>query len=154
MMTAKTLTTEQIKAKWDAAWNRMLDAEAAFQEYVDATDPLYFLETAFLAKHGMSFLHGDVDARNALLAANPAYAVPKHINDHRDALTDKVTNSAADLMATPAPDLAALRWKLDWTADATYVDEYLAQMREDMDRLMGPAPSLDAQIAAAKQVAA
>lgn len=154
-MTAQTLTTEQMQAKWDAAFERLRAAEAAFAEYVDATDPIYSLESQFLARHGICDLSSrDTEKRKALLEANPAYAVPKHMNDHRDQLCSEFTRIAGELMATPAPDLTALRWKLEWTADAEYTDDYLAQMHADMDRLMGRAPSLDAQIAAAKQVAA
>lgn len=143
MMTTETLTTNDLRAKWDAAFERLRAAEAAFAEYVDATDPLYSLERQFLARQGVCDVGlCDAEMRKALLEANPAYAVPELMSDHRDELCSTFVEFAGELMATPAPDLAALRWKLDHTADATYTDEYLAQMRADMDRLMGAAPSL------------
>lgn len=155
MMTAQTLTTDDMRAKWDAAFERLRAAEAAFAEYVDATDPLYSLESKFLARHGICDLSSrDTEKRKALLDANPAYAVPKHMNDHRDRICSEFTDIAAELMATPAPDLAALRWKLDWTGDASYEDDFLAQMRADMDRLMGPAPSLSGDVNSPIAVAA
>jgi hypothetical protein len=154
-MTAKTLTTDDMRAKWDDAFERLRAAEIAFAEYVNATDPIYFLEDQFLARNGLDQNSArNVEKRKALLEANPAYSVPKHMNDHRDHLCSKFTDIAAELMATPAPDLTALRWKLDWTADATYEDHYLAQMRADMDRLMGPAPSLSGDVNSPSKVAA
>lgn len=155
MMAAQTLNTEQMQAKWDAAFERLRAAEAAFAEYVDATNPLYSFESKFLARHGICDLSSrDTAKRKALLDANPAYAVPKHMNDHRDQLCSEFTDIAGELMATPAPDLAALRWKLDWTADATYEEDFLAQMRADMDRLMGAAPSLSCDVNSPIAVAA
>jgi hypothetical protein len=155
MMTTELNSTEQMKAKWDEAFERLRAAEIAFAEYVNATDPLYYLEFKFLAHHGLCALRSqDTEKRKALLEANPAYSVPKHINDHRERICDEFTDIAAELMATPAPDLAALRWKLDWTADAEYTDEFLAQMRADMDRLMGPAPTLSGDVNSPIAVAA
>lgn len=153
-MTAQTLTTEQMQAKWDAAFDRLRAAEIAFAEYVNATDPLYYLESQFLGRHGLDLASRDAEKRKALLEANPAYSVPKHMNDHRDQLCSEFTATAAELMATPSPDLTALRWKLDWTADATYEDDFLAQMRADMDRLMGPAPSLSGDVNSPSKAAA
>lgn len=140
-MTAQTLTTDDMRAKWDEAAQRLVKAEIAMLEYIDATDPLYSLESDFLARHGFNKLTDDVGGRVALLRANPAYAVPAHINAHRDRLCDEYVKIAAELMAMPAPDLPALRWKLEHTEDGGYTREYCSQMWDDCDRLMCPAPS-------------
>ncbi len=150
MMTTQTFTTEQMKAKWDEAAQRLMKAEIAMHEYIDATDPLYYLESQFLARHGISVMTGQPDARRALLGANPAYAVPAHMNDHRDKLCKEYVDLASELMAMPAPDLVALRWKLEHTEDGGYTKEYCAQIWNDCDRLMCPAPDA---IAAAKAAA-
>lgn len=139
MMTTQTLTTDDLRAKWDEASERLTKAELAMNEYIDATDPLYYLEGQFLARHGISVMTGEPDARRALLAANPAYAVPAHMNDHRDRLCKEYVDVAAELMAMPAPDLVALRWKLEHTEDGGYTREYCSQMWDDCDRLMCPA---------------
>lgn len=153
-MTAQTHNTDEMRAKWADAFERLRAAEIAFAEYVNATDPIYYLESQFLARHGLDLTSRDTEKRKALLEANPAYAVPKHMNDHRDQLCSEFTAIAAELMATPAPDLKALRWKIEWTSDAEYTDEYLAQMCADMDRLMGPAPSLSGDVNSPSKVAA
>ena len=142
-MTAQTLTTEQMQAKWDDAFERLRVAEAACQEFINATDGLYRLETLFRSRHGL--LTTDhrpdyLDRVNALREANPAYFVPELIDDERDRLVDEVVKIEGELMAAPAPDLPALRWKLDKTANTCWEESYLAQMYADMDRLMGSAP--------------
>lgn len=113
-MTTQGLSTENMRAKWDAAWQQFESADEAMVEYIDATDPIYFHE------------------------ANPAYAVPKHVEEHRAQLWSESKKCIAKLMALPAPDLVALRWKLDWAEGEGYEAGHLAQMRADMDRLMGP----------------
>lgn len=149
-MTAQTLTTEQMKAKWDAVFQRLTQAELLMNEYIDATDPLYRLEGEFLARNGLDqFKVRDFEQRKAFLTDNPAYAVPENINSHRDKLCSDFVELAAELMATPAPDLVSLRWKLKQTEDGDYTEEYCAQMWRDCDRLMCPAPEAAASEKAA-----
>lgn len=145
-MTTQTHNTDNMKAKWDEAAKRLVKAEIAMHGYIDATDPLYALESDFLARHGLDKNSvRNVEQRKALLEANPAYAVPEHINDHRDRLCDEYVSIAAELMAMPAPDLPALRWKLEHTEDGGYTREYCSQMWDDCDRLMCPAPDAAGQ---------
>jgi hypothetical protein len=58
------------------------------------------------------------------------------LDDRSDALGDQLADAAFALMALPAPDLAALRWKIDYTFGESYDPSYLAQMRADIARLM------------------
>jgi hypothetical protein len=136
-MTTQTHTTTDLAAKWAETADRLTKAEIAMQEYIDATDPLYYLEAQFLARHGLdkNSAH-NVEKRKALLAANPAYAVPGYMNEHRDKLCSDYVDLASELMAMPAPDLVALRWKLEHTEDGGYTREYCSQMWDDCDRLM------------------
>lgn len=140
-MTAQTLTTDDLRAKWDAAFERLRAAEAASEEYCRATDPLYELGNAFLARQGVFGLaRSDTAAARIkeIEQANPAYFVPDFMNAHRDKLVDDLVRIEAELMAMPAPDHMALRWKLDKTGGDAWEPDYLAQMYRDMDRLLGP----------------
>lgn len=142
-MTNHYLTDDGARTKWDEAFQRLLAAERAMEEYIDATDPLYALESRFRARHGVdgtSNQPGYLDRIKALREANPAYFVPEFINSHRDSLVDNVVTIEGELMAMPAPDHAALRWKLDKTGGTAWVPDYLSQMYRDMDRLLGQVP--------------
>ncbi|MEE4154366.1 MAG: hypothetical protein V2I27_09435 [Erythrobacter sp.] len=143
-MTTETLTTEQMRAKWDATFERLRAAESAAQEYIAATDPLHALERASRDRVGIDALRHQpdfLDRLNALRAESPAYFVPKFMNDHRDSLVDAVVEIEGELMALPSPDLTALHWKVDKTAGDSWEGGYLDQMRADMVRLMGPVPT-------------
>jgi hypothetical protein len=59
-------------------------------------------------------------------------------------LTDRLTDAAAFLMGIPAPDLAALRWKIDYLTDDGadwdgWEHHYAAQPLADIVRLLPPA---------------
>lgn len=140
-MTTEPHNTDEMRAKWDSALERLRAAEAAMAEYVDATDPLYFLEHTFRARFGIDAETRQpdyLDRLSALRAEHPAYFVPDFMNAHRDKLVDDVVHIEAELMAMPAPDHMALRWKLDKTGGDAWEPDFLAQMYRDMDRLLGP----------------
>lgn len=149
-MTVKTDSTEQMAAKWDDAFQRMRQANEAFLRYDEAMKPLLEIQAEFCAQHGLEKVDGRADfgdRRKTLLAANPAYAVPEAMYDEGERLCDEYVALTDELMNLPAPDLAALRWKLDRTEGAIWQPEYLTQMHLDMDRLMGKAPTVE-QLAA------
>lgn len=133
-MTVNTDSTEGMRAKWDAAVEVLRKTDAEFRRYAEAMDPLCRLEEAYCAEHGLR--------RPDLLASGSPYAVPVHMEDERERLCEVFADAETALMATPAPDLSALRWKLHHTSDTAYSEDYTAQMRADIERLMGPAPSL------------
>lgn len=145
-MTTETLTTDDLAAKWDATFERMREAHDACLRYDQAMHPMMALQAEFCALHGLETFDGRsdfADRRKALLAANPAYAVPEAFYDENERLTDAYVALTDELMNLPAPDLTALRWKLDRTEGTSWAPEYLAQMHRDMDRLLGPAPSIE-----------
>lgn len=133
-MTVNTDSTEDMRAKWGEAFDLLRRTDADFRRYAEATDPLYQLEKAYCAEH-------NVHPQDLRVSGSP-YAVPEAVGDERERLCVAFADAETLLMATPAPDLTSLRWKLDRTSDAHYSDEYTAQMRADIERLMGPAPSL------------
>lgn len=145
-MTAQTLTTDDMRAKWDAAFEQMRAAHDACLRFDQALNPMMDLQAEFCARHGLETFNGRADfadRRKALLAANPAYAVPEAMYAENERLTDEYSAIITELMELPAPDLAALRWKLDHTEGTSWNSHYLAQMHSDMDRLMGTAPLIE-----------
>lgn len=66
-------------------------------------------------------------------------------NDHSEALTDRMMEALDTLLEMPAPDLAALRWKLDQFmpndghGSSAWDAGYLAQTLADIARLLPPA---------------
>lgn len=142
-MTNETHSTETASAKWNETFARLGQAEAIYQEVKDAAATLYALEAAFEARHGLvapgggrNGTPGYFDKRNALFQAHPHYKVPEAIGDTLEKLTEVVCEVESELMALPAPDLAALHWKLSRTMGAAWADDYIAQTRADMDALL------------------
>ncbi len=151
-MTTETHSTTDRATKWAETFERLRAAEAASNEYCRATDPLYALEWALRARVGIDDQRNQpdfLDRLNALRAEHPAYFVPDFMNAHRDKLVDDVVRIEGELMAMPAPDHMALRWKLDKTGGDAWEPEYLAQMYRDMDRLLGPSTYAGASCEAA-----
>jgi hypothetical protein len=142
-MTTEPISTDTAAAKWAETFARMERAEAIYQEVKAASQPLYDLEAAFEARHGLTAPGVSRNAtpnyfekRAALFEVHPHYKAPEAIADTLEALTEVVCAIETDLMQLPAPDLKALHWKLARTAGACWSDEYVAQMRIDMDALL------------------
>lgn len=149
-MTENTDSTHEMRAKWDEAFNRLRQAEAVYQEVRAACQPLYDLEAAFEARHGLvapgvdrNGTPGYYEKRAALFEKHPHYKAPEALADMLERLTVAFCDIQTELMRLPAPDLSALRWKIEHTAGDSWEEGYIAQMRADIDRLMGPAPSLE-----------
>lgn len=110
------------REQWNAAMERYRAAKARADNYD---------ETVYKRAERL----GDLDGKG----------VPWHIGREDDRLRD--LESAADkaLMTMPAPDLAALRWKLDRAlmiddgALANWSEWYVRQTIADVARLLGPA---------------
>ena len=77
--------------------------------------------------------------------ADHSYGIPDNISDRGEALIDEMVNAEGVLMDMPAPDRAALRWKLDIVLEPgeeftpSYSANYVAQTIADYRRLLGDA---------------
>lgn len=100
-----------------------------------------------LAEHErqMRALVDAADARDAVIQSIRDRYGMDDLDDRSDAIGDALADAQSALMDLPAPDLAALRWKLDHvTAGARrpdgsldcYSAAYVSQMVDDMQRLM------------------
>lgn len=145
-MTTEANNTNADRAKWAIAFARVRQAQQDLDAYIEATRPLKELERLHVERvHNAQNIQSAVpremtlDIRAEILNANPLFAVPDQVYENEDAFGELLSDAEEALMNTPAPDLAALRWKLNKAASSCYSREYLAQMHEDMDRLMGPA---------------
>lgn len=130
-------------ARWQEAMARLDRANAAFDEYHSAIKPILDLQDAFEARHGLiapgngrNSTPGYFEKREALFAAHPEYRVPDEIHDRLDKFVEAICEAQTLLMETPAPDLVALRWKLEHTAGACFADDYIAQMNADIQTLL------------------
>lgn len=130
-------------AKWQEALTCLEIADAVYEEYRAAADPLYRLQEAFEAKHGLVPPGGGrigtplyFERRAKLLMQHPEYRVPDEISDRLEKFTEAVCDAQTVLMETPAPDLVALRWKLEHTSGTSWEGAYIAQMQADIEALM------------------
>lgn len=57
-------------------------------------------------------------------------------HDNLEKLVEVICDIQTELMLMPAPDLVALRWKLEHTAGACWEDFYVAQIKADIATLM------------------
>ncbi|WP_060979902.1 MULTISPECIES: hypothetical protein [Pseudomonadota] len=144
-MTTEANNTNPDRAKWAIAFARVRQAQQNLEAYIEATRPLKELERLHVEReHNARNIQSAVpqkltlDIRAEILNANPLFAVPDQVYENEDVFGELLSDAEEALMSTPAPDLAALRWKLNKAASSCYSPEYLAQMHADMDRLMGP----------------
>lgn len=142
-MADTTITNEIARARWGAALARLEQADAAYEEYYAAVKPLLELRDAFEARHGLIAPGNDrnptpgyFEKRDALFAAHPEYQVPDEIHDRLEKFVEAICEAQTLLMETPAPDLVALRWKLEHTSGACFADSYIAQMNADIQSLL------------------
>ncbi|WP_066278135.1 hypothetical protein [Blastomonas sp. CCH1-A6] len=150
-MTTDANNTNPDRAKWAIAFARVRQAQQDLDAYIEATNPLKELERLHVEReHNARNIQSAVpremtlDVRAEILTANPLFAVPDQVYENESAFGELLSDAEEALMNTPAPDLTALRWKLNKAASSCYSPEYLAQMHKDMDRLMGSAPELNA----------
>lgn len=133
---------------WDHAMALYKAAEQASGDY-DARvfDPAYAGECAFERAHGLihrlpdgNFNPGYWERRQAL-AEQYDYRVPDHVTEEHERLIALMCDAEKVVHQTPAPDLAALRWKLDKVTDGgrafqAWSDDYVAQTMLDIARLL------------------
>ena len=144
-LAAPTLTTN--RTIWDATMRRYLDAVSRTNDYDRRFwTPAYEAEQAFEKSHGLE--HGKPgywEARKELLAKRD-YTLPENITDEYERLITAQCAEEDALMAMPAPDRTALRWKLDKVLECDSDDstpcwtrKYVAQTVADYQRLCGGA---------------
>lgn len=133
---------------WDVAMKRLLDADAACKAY-DARvfTPYYDRELAFEASRGIVHgIPGYFDKRADLLVQHPSYRTPEPIHDEYERLSEAYCAEMDALMALPAPDLPALKWKLDHIIEPgssgctpSWSRAFVEQTTSDYQRLLGDA---------------
>jgi hypothetical protein len=125
-----------------------LEADAAYRRYkAEVFMPAFNKQRAFEEAHGVEVGRpGWCERRDALTARfGSAHEVPSAIDDEFDRLVDVASDLECAVMETPAPDLAALRWKLDRLLEPDDPDastpcwnkDYVRQTIEDYQRLLG-----------------
>ncbi len=142
-MAEQTDNIQSRGAQWEAAMGRLDMAEAVYAEYKAAVDPLMDLQDVHEARNGLippgagrNGTPGYFEKRKELFDQSPEYKVPDCIRDRLEKMVDAICEIQTELMQIPAPDLAALRWKLNHTGNAAWSDHYVAQMQIDIDTLM------------------
>ncbi|MBY6015125.1 hypothetical protein KUV75_09465 [Qipengyuania gaetbuli] len=130
-------------SQWGAALARYKVAHEINQRYFkEVYGPCADAERAFEEQHGLE--HGQpayVERRKALEQMH-GYRMPRSVEETADRLCNEACAAEDALMEMPAPDLAALRFKLEkllaaddgstdgWSAD------YVRQTQEDIRRLL------------------
>lgn len=145
------------RSAWDAAMARYRAAEREHDAYAaNIFDPAWEAEQAFEKAHGLRHKQADglwnrsyFERRKAFQEKHGTdYCVPDHLHERMEALSDGLCDARGDLLDVPAPDLAALRFKLDdilaverrHQADggstASYGYGYVKQTLADIARLL------------------
>ena len=142
--------TNSADFEWQTALQAMHAADAVFQQFKDRfANPLYQREDELLAAHnliapggGCNATPGYYERRNELRATNPDCFVSDNVSDALERLCERFCDAQTVVMNVPAPDMAALRWKLDHIllsdggCQASWSVEYVKQMLADIDRLV------------------
>jgi len=115
-MATDTDNIADLKAKWDKAMLKLADNEAAYRRFEETIwRPAYEREKTFEEDYGLVGLakFQQHDRAMALHSAHPGHIIPAEINTALDILSEAASDAETDLMKMEAPDLAALKWKLD-----------------------------------------
>ena len=134
------------RREWDFAIASYQAAKTASDNY-DAAHffPAMAREEAFERANGIEWgKPGFFDARIALQAEH-GYQVPDAVHDEQERLVEVMCDAEEAVLQTRAPDLQALRWKLERVIDADpekghgtspWAPEYVAQTLADIARLL------------------
>lgn len=135
------------RAEWERALRKFKDAEAlADRHYKQVYLPLYDKAERVEDAAGLDRARfGFWERRKAFVNVNPnLYQDLNAASDECEKLGDACADALCEVMDTPAPDLAALRWKLDQFRDErdgslqSYTASFTEQTYADMARLMPP----------------
>lgn len=155
MATAAPITTSA-DPQWHDAMHNLEEAEAAYNHFEKTVwDPVYEQEKAFELGNGLVSPGMGRDStpnyhqkRIALKEAHPDQFTPDQVHEEGERLSLAYCDAQNALMQLEAPDLYALRWKLDHILDLGDADEpkggstpswsgrYVRQALTDITRLL------------------
>ncbi|MXO63427.1 hypothetical protein [Qipengyuania oceanensis] len=122
-----------------------LDLEEARQQFLDGENKWWFGGSAEAVERMKENNRAAIDSVQDFRDANAKHDRESGMDamDKRsDELADAISAAVNVLLAMPAPDGPALRWKLDYLAEdglGAYNDEFAAQTRKDIARILGEA---------------
>jgi hypothetical protein len=144
-----TAAPSALRRGWEHALARFQVAEQAAEDFDAQTFwPLYNHEVEVEDAAGIDrSAPGSWRDRQAYIEEHgDGHRVPEDINDRHDELWSLVGDAKEDVLRTPAPDQAALRYKLDYLLEDDGSDsisgwsrDYVAQTLVDIGRLLPPA---------------
>ena len=126
---------------------RLQDAIALTNDYDRRVwTPAYEAEKAFEKGRGLEHGKPGYWERRKELLTERDYIMPEHISGEYERLVTAQCAEEDALMAMPAPDRAALRWKLDKVMEPEsdgstpcWSRDYISQTVRDYQRLLGDA---------------
>jgi len=155
--TQSTETSIDALSRWNEAMQRLENAQEAYDHYKKCVwDPAWAMAVAFEQSHGLispgvggtNSTRNFNERRQALKAAYPTFFVSDEIEAEIERLSTELSDAQSSLMGMEAPDLAALRWKLDHVLEIECPDDvdggstpcwsahYVAQTVSDYRRLL------------------
>lgn len=118
---ANALAAPADRRAWEFALARYKAAEQTAETFdAETFNPLWESEKAFEKAHGIELRGGEswTRKRDAFLREHgTAHKVPDELHEQHERLWEAVGDAASEVLDVPAPDLAALRWKLDYLTD-------------------------------------
>lgn len=120
----------------DAKTLKITEPQSAWNATMDSYLTIKTRKDAFMAEHYMPHFNQ--------FQAGGGYTIPIDVDLAADALRDHSGDLQDALMAIPAPDGAALQWKLDkvmasYSEGSIWSDWYVSQTIADYRRLLAPA---------------
>lgn len=130
-------------SNWAAALARFTTADDINRRYfAEVYSPAHDAEKAFEVRHGLERNQPDYVERRRALEKEHGYRALQGIEETADRLCNEACAAEDALMETPAPDLSALRIKLEkllaidnGSTDA-WSEDYVRQTIKDMRRLL------------------
>lgn len=139
--------TTNPRAAWDAAMAQYIKArDAAAAHLTGAYEQVWARYKQWDDEHVGEFpgvYSRDLAAWKAKSDQNPHSDAYDFVDEEHDRLLEIESDAQGALMATPAPDRAALRYKLDYVLDArggsndSFSADFLVQTIADYRRLLG-----------------
>lgn len=124
---------------------RVIDLDKRWQQYLEGEGKWWFSPTPEKAKAEYRAALDSVQAFRDAEAKHDHDSGYEAANDRSDKLSDSESEASSALMEMPAPDLAALRWKLDYLTEEArhpegslgcYSHRFVSQTLADIARLL------------------